>query len=350
MKIKQIISEIGNMDLDPRLVASLKFAVDNNQPMLLIGETGVGKTSVVQEYAKSLKKNIVRLNLNGQTGTDEILGRWILKGKETIWQDGILIQAMKEGSWIILDEINAALPEVTFALHQLLDHDRSITLVENDSARITAHDDFRIFCTMNPNYAGTKDLNLAFKSRFPIVEIMTYSKNEKDILIKRENITPEDAEKLVLLANEMRIMYQNHAVSYPCSTRDLLYAAKLLKGFKFTEAITMAIINKVDPSEVPALIKTIETLLGDKFKIADQSFDTLSEIKDTYLKFKEDAKQVKERNKELEEQAKQAHEAQRKAEEENEKTQAKMNLLQGEIKAEVIKALTEKAEAEKTKK
>lgn len=161
---------------------TLEKAVTNNLPVLMIGDTGCGKTTIVRELAQRKGIELYRLNLTGQTGVDEFLGKWLASPeKGTYWLDGLLIKAMKEGKWLVLDEINMALPEILSALHSLLDDDRKVVMKEFDGSTIYPHPDFRLFATMNPEdeYAGTKELNKAFLSRFPVVMNIPYSPNEE---------------------------------------------------------------------------------------------------------------------------------------------------------------------------
>ena len=95
---------------------TLELAAKANFPTLLIGETGIGKTYVLQHLAREYKQKITRVSLNGEIGINELLGKWLAKDGSTYWQDGVLIDCMKKGHWIIMDEINAALPEVLFCL------------------------------------------------------------------------------------------------------------------------------------------------------------------------------------------------------------------------------------------
>ena len=175
---------------------SLGTAIDKNYPILLVGETGVGKTSFVRDIALERGKRLIRLNLTGQTGVDEILGKYLVrstvdsrgnKTPEMYWVDGLLVTAMKEGHWIVFDEINMCAAEILSVLHSLLDDDRSIVLKEKDGSLLKPHPAFRFFATMNPEeeYAGTKELNKAFLSRFPIVLDVKYSENEVDIINDR---------------------------------------------------------------------------------------------------------------------------------------------------------------------
>lgn len=227
---------------------AILHAVEQNMPVLLIGETGTGKTSLVYELGLEKKKKVSRINLNGQTSVDEFIGKWLLKDKQTYWQDGILTQAMKAGDWIIVDEINGALPEILFSLHSLLDDDRKIILAEKDGEIVEPHEEFRFFATMNPSeeYAGTKDLNKAFMSRFPVVTMFAYpdEKTEAKIIMDRVKISETQALFIVGVANILRNLKANDRIMYTCSTRDAINYAQLLRDFGNTLAFEYAILNK----------------------------------------------------------------------------------------------------------
>lgn len=85
------------------------------------------------------------------------------------WRDGIIVEAMKKGQWIVLDEINLAEPAVLEGLNSLLDGDRSLVLTAHLGEKIQAHPNFRAFATMNPatsEYGGRKKLSPAMRNRF----------------------------------------------------------------------------------------------------------------------------------------------------------------------------------------
>src|SRR3972149_5944938 len=79
-------------------------------PALLIGETGVGKTLAVRYLAWKTQNGLRRLNLNGATTVDEFLGKMLINEQGTYWVNGVLVDCMLAGDWILLDEINACLP------------------------------------------------------------------------------------------------------------------------------------------------------------------------------------------------------------------------------------------------
>ena len=128
------------------IMKTLAIAIRDNMPVLLIGESGTGKTSAIRYLAHETGNGLRRVNLNGGTTADELVGRLLINDKGTYWVDGVLTEAMHKGEWIVLDEINAALPEVLFVLQSVLDDDGYLVLAEKDDKEIvTKHPNFRLF-------------------------------------------------------------------------------------------------------------------------------------------------------------------------------------------------------------
>ena len=203
----------------------LKMAIELNLPVLCVGETGTGKTGIVRELSESQKKKCIRVNLNGQTSIDEFVGKWLVKNGETYWQDGVLIQAMKNGWWLLCDEVNACLPEILFVLHSLLDDDKSIVIAEKDGEIVKPNKNFRFFATMNPSeeYAGTKELNKAFVSRFPIILDFAWlgADMEAKLLHERTKIKEKQSHQLVGFGQYLRELKAREDLYYTC----LLYTS-----------------------------------------------------------------------------------------------------------------------------
>ena len=112
---------------------AIDHAINNGYHVLVMGDTGIGKTAMIYQLANKHQKTLHRVNLNGDIGLNELIGKWLVKDGSTYWQDGILTKAIKADDWIVLDEINAALPEVLFCLNSLLDDGKSIVLSEKDN-------------------------------------------------------------------------------------------------------------------------------------------------------------------------------------------------------------------------
>ena len=201
------------------------WAVSKDLPVILIGETGVGKTLLVRHLAQMTNNGFRRVNLNGMTTVDEFVGKLMINEKGTYWVNGILIDAMESGDWLLIDEINACLPEIAFCLHSLLDDDKMIVLTEYDGRIIKPHPNFRVFASMNPNedrrYAGTKALNEALLDRFPVSIRMAYLpyEIEVDVVMNQSgNMEKKLVEKMVKVANDVREAIENEKIFCTFST------------------------------------------------------------------------------------------------------------------------------------
>jgi MoxR-like ATPase len=242
------------------ILETLAIGIRNNLPILMIGESGTGKTSAIRYLASQTQNGLRRVNLNGGTTADELVGRLLINDKGTYWVYGILAEAMKNGEWIVLDEINAALPEVLFVLQSVLDDDGYLVLNEKDDKEIVyKHPNFRLFATCNPpEYAGTKEMNKALLSRFAICINADFPPKEKELEIIENRLgnavaKSEVAIKLVGLAEETRKNKELGNAEYAINTRDILYTLRLAENMEPIEALGYAFANKLDPSDNKAL-------------------------------------------------------------------------------------------------
>lgn len=271
--------------------------IKDNLPVLIIGETGSGKTSFIRYLAHQTNNSFRRMNLNGQTTTDELVGHYTVDDKEKgmRWIKGVLYEAMEQGHWLLLDELNAGLPEVLFALQSVLDDDHFLIAYEHEKEVIRPHANFRLFATMNPSleYAGTKDLNKALLSRFPIVMKTTYPDAKREIKIVQAHV-PELDEKdihlMVRVAEDIRKGKKNNSISFICSTRELINWAKLSVSMGVKAAAEVAILNKC---ELDTDMQTVEGILKMQFgKWDKKQIMTLDEIEKNYEKMVTDMKLV----------------------------------------------------------
>ena len=244
-----------DIELEPKDQKALALAVKNNLSCLLIGETGVGKTSAIKRIAYLRKQGYTRINMNGYTTPDELIGSKSVANGGTYYEHGVLTKAMIEGHIVVLDEINATPPDIMFVLHGLLDDDRRITLPNGDI--ITPHPDFRFFATMNPDYEGTRGLNRAFLDRFPIILMVNILAPQKEVelLQNRLSIASTMANLLVATALLNRNAYKEQKTLTLISTRSLLQWGNLVKqGIPLIQAYTLSIVNKARSDEKQAFL------------------------------------------------------------------------------------------------
>ena len=257
------------------ILKTLAVAVRDNMPVLMIGESGVGKSAAIRFLANQTGNGLRRVNLNGGTTADELVGRNMINEKGTYWIDGILTEAMRKGEWIVLDEINAALPEVLFVLQPILDDDGFLVLNEKDDKEIVhKHANFRLFATCNPpDYAGTKEMNKALLSRFSICIHVDFPPEKIELEIIENHLgnavaQSEVAVKLVALANKTRTDKEipSTGVTYALKTRDVLNTLRLAQLMDPMESLLLAFGNKLEPEDKSSLKTTARLYLPTKKK------------------------------------------------------------------------------------
>ncbi|KAI4499123.1 hypothetical protein M0802_005706 [Mischocyttarus mexicanus] len=169
-------------------------------PVLLQGDTSVGKTSLITYLAKASGHICVRINNHEHTDLQEYIGSYVAdeKGK-LVFKEGILVEAMRKGHWIILDELNLAPSDVLEALNRVLDDNRELFIPTTQEV-IKAHDNFMLFATQNPPglYGGRKVLSRAFRNRFVELHFDEIPSNELQIILHKRCQMPESYCKQVI--------------------------------------------------------------------------------------------------------------------------------------------------------
>jgi cobaltochelatase CobS len=252
------------------VLGTLEIAFKRAMPALLVGQTGTGKNTILRHIAqRNERDDIIRLNLTGDTTVDDLVGHYQIKDRSTVWQDGSVTEAVRNGHILILDEVNAAQPEVLFALQSLLDDDKSLTLTSHDNSIVKAHKNFRIFATMNPTsgYAGTKSMNKAFMSRFGVVLNVEYVDPQTEMSLIEEVVPKLKRDDLLIMVEVARIAREklhNEQLSFPVSTRDLIFWADMTQQLDdLTKAFTHTIISKAD-TDKRDLLDILERTIREK--------------------------------------------------------------------------------------
>lgn len=256
------------------ILETIAYSVTADMPVLLIGETGVGKTAAVRHVAARTRNSLRRVNVNGSTTAEDFVGQLMVNEKGTYWSDGILTDALRNGYWLVIDEINAASAEVLFVLHSLLDDDRYIVLTgKPDKEVVRAHPNFRIFATMNPpeRYAGTKDMNKAMLSRFAVtIEVsLPPSSVELDVIAgKSKFLTEKGKAQMKNFLEEVRGAYEKEELDLFVSPRDVRSIVTMLD---FTGSMSTAIARTVLPRGTKSEQKAVKDLVRLHFAAPKES-------------------------------------------------------------------------------
>lgn len=218
-------------------VELFEAAYQQRLPVLLKGPTGCGKTRFVEFMAHRLyRKNgqstirqpLQTVACHEDLSATDLVGRYLLKGEETVWQDGPLTQAVKEGAICYLDEIVEARKDSTVLIHSLTDH-RRILPIEKLGAIMEAHPDFLLVISYNPGYQNVlKDLKPSTRQRFVAIEFDYPHQEEEARIIEHESgVDSVRASQLALLGQKVRNL-KTHGFDEGVSTRLLVYAGQLM--------------------------------------------------------------------------------------------------------------------------
>ncbi|CAD5111280.1 DgyrCDS602 [Dimorphilus gyrociliatus] len=195
---------------------NLARAASASLPILVQGETSVGKTSLIKYLARLTGNTVLRINNHEHTDMQEYIGCYTTDGDGVLtYQDGVLVQAMRKGYWIILDELNLAPTDVLEALNRVLDDNRELLITETREV-VKADPKFMLFATQNPagtSYGGRKELSRAFRNRF--IELHFDLLPEKElvqIVHKRCKIPQSYAEKLVKVMKNLQLVRRKSGV------------------------------------------------------------------------------------------------------------------------------------------
>lgn len=223
----------------PEFAADVVHDINEGKCDLLTGHTGTGKTSLIQQIAARTGHPTIRVNLNGQTTPSDFVGHYVARGGATEWIDGALPSAMRNGYWLIVDEIDFGEAEILSVLNSVLEPNGGLTLAEKDHEIIVPHPDFRIFATANTVgcmseyrnlYIGTNSLNEAFLDRWRVylVPYLPADKEAEVLCAAVPRMTVRITEVLVKVANMVREGFEKEELSCTFSLRRLIDWTEML--------------------------------------------------------------------------------------------------------------------------
>ena len=178
----------------PSSIKNICSRIEHGRNIFLSGPAGCGKTQMIMKLADMVETKCVRINFHTGTNEGQLIGKFTVRGGETHFNYGLIPLAMKNGWWILLDEIDYAEPEHLAVLQPVLEGNPLI-MIQNENEEIKPHPNFRIFASANTkgrgdetqSYTGTNALNLAFVDRWSVVEVDYNLKAEKKIVGKLLN-------------------------------------------------------------------------------------------------------------------------------------------------------------------
>uniref|UniRef100_A0A914Z5M4 Midasin n=1 Tax=Panagrolaimus superbus TaxID=310955 RepID=A0A914Z5M4_9BILA len=211
------------------------------KPIMLEGSPGAGKSSLIVALAKVTGHSLVRLNLSDQTDLSDLFGHDvpISKPDGTIsfqWQDGPILKAIKEGSWILLDEMNLASQSVLEGLNSCFDFRQELFIAELNKKFIINSDQCRFFACQNPQTQGgnRRALPKSFLNRFTSIYIEPFIAQDFSLILNQE--LPDSrliVEKMIRFNREMQTLVKKECpgIEFEFNMRDLLRWAQFIHEF-----------------------------------------------------------------------------------------------------------------------
>ncbi len=234
-------------------------AVDNGLPVLLKGPTGCGKTRFMEYMSWRLDRPVITVSCHDDLSASDLVGRYLIKGGETVWVDGPLTRAVRSGAICYLDEIVEARKDTTVVIHSLCD-DRRFLPIEKLGELLEAPPEFCLTVSYNPGYQSVlKDLKQSTRQRFVALDF-SYPQpdREVEILVKETGVGTATATMLVRFAGMTRNLKDNGLIE-GASTRLIVNAAKLIRhGIAPRQACETAVNQALTDDE--EILKTVREL------------------------------------------------------------------------------------------
>ena len=221
-------------------------------PLLIKGPTGCGKTRFVEHMAARLGRPLITVSCHDDLSAADLVGRHLIGQGSTVWVDGPLARAVREGAICYLDEVVEARKDTTVVMHPLAD-DRRVLPIERTGELLQAPAEFMLVISYNPGYQNLlKTLKPSTRQRF-VSLTFDYPQPliERDIVCSEAGVSPAMAEGLVRLAGALRRV-TDHDLEETASTRLLVMAGRLMASGVDTEAACRAAV-------VDALTDDLET-------------------------------------------------------------------------------------------
>ena len=236
-------------------------------PLLIKGPTGCGKTRLVEYMAARLARPLITVACHDDLSASDLAGRYLIGGGDTVWVDGPLTRAVRQGAIIYLDEVVEARKDTTVVLHPLSD-DRRVLPLERTGELVHAAPGFMLVMSYNPGYQSllkglkpsTRQRFIALTLSYPVPEI------ERSIIERESEVTARVATRLVQLAQALRRL-TDHDLEETVSTRLLVMAGRLVaSGVDLLTACRVAVVQSLtdDEDTAAALDDIVRAVVGDE--------------------------------------------------------------------------------------
>lgn len=293
--VESVIVDFTNTDsLIPRIDSNyvpfgnhkdLEQIISSRQfyPSYISGPTGNGKSTTVEQICAKQRRALIRVNLNTMTDEDQLVGTKTLVDGNVEIVEGPVIIAMRTGSVLLLDEIDAGSANTLLCLQPILEGKPYYFKLKNEM--IVPAPGFNVFATANTKgkgsddgrYIGTNVLNEAFLERFAVTFNQEYpdAKIEKRIimnLMKSYNAVDEDfADNMVKWADAIRRTFDAGGVDETITTRRLIHIVRAFSIFKSQKKSIELCTNRFDDATRIAFNDLFDKVSSGELTVEEQT-------------------------------------------------------------------------------
>ncbi len=246
--------------------AIFQHAHAQNLPVLIKGPTGCGKTRFVEHMAARLGRPLITVSCHDDLSAADLVGRHLLGTQGTVWVDGPLTRAVRQGAICYLDEVVEARKDTTVVLHPLAD-DRRVLPIERTGEQVSAAPGFMLVVSYNPGYQNLlKSLKPSTRQRFVAMTFSYPDAHVEQRIVEQEAVVDSRvAAQLVQLAGALRRL-TDHDLEETASTRLLVMAGRLYRsGLPLRQACQAAIVDALtdDMDTAEALGEVVQAVIGE---------------------------------------------------------------------------------------
>jgi len=263
----------GHFKTIEQIISSGLFA-----PVFVTGMSGNGKTTMIEQVCAKAKRECFRVNITQETDEDDLIGGFRLVDGETVFSAGPIVEAMRNGAVLLLDEIDLGSSKI-MCLQPVLEGKG--VFIKKTGEWVSPAKGFTVVATANTKgkgdndgrFIGTNVMNEAFLDRFDWTLEQEYATKatEKKILIKKMekfgHVDADFADYLVKWAEITRKAFTEGAVDEIITTRRLENICKAFSIFKDRKKSVDLALARFDVDTQSAFIslyeKVDETCLMD---------------------------------------------------------------------------------------
>ena len=261
---------------DVGVLADLLWARENNKNAWLVGHTGTGKTTLVEQIMARTMSMFERVNFDSAITRVDFIGkvdvRVVNGASETYFKEGILPRAMRMPVTLLLDEADAIRGDIAYVLQPVLEG-RPLRLLEDAGRMVEPHPQFRIMAAANSGGSGdstglysaaVKVQSRAAMNRYNVFVRVNYMDAiEEMLLVKR--ITPDLSEAAadVMLAflSNYRTAFKDREITTPISPRNMMTLGAYVSSFEpriglrsaLERGLNAVVFQSIDESDAPVV-------------------------------------------------------------------------------------------------